>query len=87
MFCLTGLIAQDTAEKKWVIKTDSGLTTTDGKIVTIGEPVSVKPLTTIDKAALFFKAAYEKYPVWCWVAGFFIVLSVMQLARRLFTRK
>ena len=84
----TNVSAQDSAVKKVSIKADSiknVLKTTDGKVVTVGEPVIFKPLSTTDKIKIFFKALYAKYPVWCWICGFLLLLAFFRLIKRLFS--
>lgn len=88
-FIFFGLQAQNRTDNTVTAKPDSFTTTiqtSDGKIVTIGEPIDVKPLTTMDKAELFIKAAYKKYPVWCWIAGAFLLFSILRLVSRLFKK-
>jgi hypothetical protein len=58
----------------------------DGKIVTIGQPVSSKPMSTMDKVTLFIKTAYAKYPVWCWIWAIIIVLTIGRFFTRLFSK-
>lgn len=58
----------------------------DGKIVTVGQPVSLKPLSTMDKVKLFFEAAYAKYPVWCWIWAIIIVLAIGRFFTRIFSK-
>jgi hypothetical protein len=84
-FICIQLQAQNSSDNKISVKPDSFHTeikTTDGKIVTVGEPIYPKPLTTTDKVTIFFKAAYEKYPVWCWIAGVFLLLWILRFVRR-----
>lgn len=58
--------AQHTVDKTVPILADSVfsvLRVQDGKIVTIGKPISFKSLTAMDKGKIFFEAVYVKYPV------------------------
>lgn len=81
--------AQDTADKTALIQLDSilpVLKTQDGKIVTVGKPVSTRPLSTMDKITLFFEAAYAKYPVWCWIWAVIAILAIGRFLIRLFSK-
>lgn len=72
----SGLVAQDTAATTGRDSFTTVIKMTDGKIVTVGEPVSLKPLSTTDEVKIFCSAVYEKYPLWCWIAGIFLLLTV-----------
>lgn len=82
-------LAQQPSDKTDTVKTDTAmpvLKTSDGKIVTVGQPISMKPLSTTDKIKLFFEAVYAKYPVWCWIWAVIIVLAIGRFLSRIFSK-
>jgi hypothetical protein len=82
-------VAQNTADKTVPIQKDSVLPVLrlkDGKIVTIGKPVSLKPLTTADKVKIFFETVYAKYPVWYWIWAIIAVLATGRFLIRIFSK-
>jgi hypothetical protein len=89
LFLFLSGAAQNASDKTDTATADSVLPVLraqDGKIVTIGKPVSSKPMSTIDKVAYFFEAAYAKYPVWCWIWAIIIVLAIGRFFTRIFSK-
>lgn len=89
LFLFLSGISQNASDRTDTAKADSVLPVLKaqhGKIVTIGQPVSLKPLSTMDKVTLFFKAVYAKYPVWCWIWTIIIVLAVGRFFIRILSK-
>jgi hypothetical protein len=89
LFLFSNIVAQDTADKTISTQADSVLPVLraqDGKIVTIGKPISLKPLTIMDKVKIFFEAVYAKYPVWCWIWAIIAVLPIGRFLTRIFSK-